>query len=196
MKILIYYFIVLSFCISISANGQLLPFRNFGVKDGLTNTNVKAMIRDDRGLLWIGTDFSINWFDGKRFYKPEIKTNIGQLLILNFYEDLQHDIWALTFFNGLYKFHDGEFTNYLIDTISKDAVTNTISGMVQVEKNKYIVIGIGVVYWFDGNRYTLFDSTNVQLVTNANNVVILPDETILLSTENGIFEYKYNSLCD
>ena len=82
------YFLILALCFN-QATAQLLPFKTYSSKDGLINKQVTAVIRDDLGLLWLGTPFGINWFDGTRFTEPPIKTLSGQLYITNFFKDSQ-----------------------------------------------------------------------------------------------------------
>src|SRR5215469_1198743 len=116
--------IALLFCLGVHA--QMMPFKNYGIKDGLFDNNVQAVIRDDRGLLWVGTDFGVNWFDGKHFYQPKIKTRVGQLYVNHFYKDRKGAIWTLTFFNGVIKYENGHFTNFLVDPLLRDVTTNTV----------------------------------------------------------------------
>jgi len=171
----------------------MMPFKNYGIKDGLGSNNVQAVIRDGRGLLWVGTDFGVSWFDGKRFYQPEIKTNIGQLYVKGFYQDKNHTIWILTFFNGIYKYQNGQFSNYLVDTLLKDAITNSVSDMVQVSATQYVVINQNAAYLFNGKKFAVFDPENTILKTKANAVTLLPHETIAFSTDDGVFLYRYNN---
>src|ERR1700722_6387065 len=125
---------VIPLLLSLHLHAQLMPFKNYGIKDGLNDNNAQALIKDDRGLLWVGTDFGVSWFDGKKFYQPPIKANVGQLNVTAFYKDRDDVIWILTFFNGLYKYQNGRFTNYLVDTSLKDASANTIVDMIQVSR--------------------------------------------------------------
>jgi ligand-binding sensor domain-containing protein/two-component sensor histidine kinase len=171
----------------------MMPFKNYGIKDGLNDNNVQAVIKDNRGLLWVGTDFGIYWFDGKRFYQPQVKTNIGQLYIAGFYKDRNGTIWVLTFFNGMFKYQNGRFTNYLVDKQVTVAGANYVSDMIQVSANKYIVIANGCSYLFDGQQFSIFAPTNPTLKKETNNVSQLADGTILFSTNNGIFLYRYNN---
>jgi signal transduction histidine kinase/ligand-binding sensor domain-containing protein len=182
------YAIVLLLCLD--AHAQIMPFKNYGIRDGLNDNNVQAVIRDDKGLLWVGTDFGISWFDGKRFYQPQLKTNIGQLYVTGFNKDRDGTIWVLSFFNGIFKYQNGRFTNYLIDKQLKDAGANYVSGMIQVSANKYIVIGDGSPYLFDGKSFSVFDAANPGLKRQTNSISQLPDGTILFSTDNGVFLYK------
>ena len=39
----------------------------YSIKNGLSNNTVNAVIKDDRGFLWIGTSEGLNRFDGSRF---------------------------------------------------------------------------------------------------------------------------------
>jgi len=171
----------------------MMPFKNYGIKDGLGSNNVQAVIRDDRGLLWVGTDFGVSWFDGKRFYQPEIKTNIGQLYVKGFYQDRNRTIWILTFFNGIYKYQNGRFSNYLVDTLLKDAITNSVTDMVQVSATQYVVINQNAAYLFDGKKFSVFDPDNPILKTKANAVTLLPGGTIAFSTGDGAFLYSYTN---
>ncbi len=187
------YVIVLLLCIDIGVQAQIIPFKNYGIKDGLIDNNVQAVIRDDRGLLWVGTDFGISWFDGKRFYQPQIKTNIGQLFVNGFYKDRDGSIWTLTFFNGIYKYKNGRFTNYLVDTLLHNAAENSISNMIQVSASKYVVVSDNSAYLFDGHKFSIFDPPNPSLKRSTNDVTQLADETILFSTDDGIFFYRYDN---
>ena len=71
------------------ATAQLLPFKTYSSNDGLISNKVTAITRDDLGILWIGTPFGINWFDGNRFTIPALNPAGGQLYITNFFKDSQ-----------------------------------------------------------------------------------------------------------
>src|SRR6188508_2682847 len=48
----------------------------FGIKDGLSDRDVKCLLKDHQGFLWIGTQKGLNRFDGYRF-KIYNKENAG-----------------------------------------------------------------------------------------------------------------------
>src|SRR5579872_542859 len=162
------YLVALLLCPGLHA--QLMPFRDYGIKDGLADNNVQAVTRDNRGLLWVGTDFGVYWYDGKRFYQPPIKATIGQLFVNSFYKDNNGAIWVLTYFNGIYKYKDNHFTNYMPDSSLKSASTNSAMGMVQLSAGEYVVICDGAPYLFDGRKFTVLDSANVLLRSRTNSV--------------------------
>jgi hypothetical protein len=55
----------------ISASAQNITLNSYSVKDGLSNSTVKAICQDDKGYIWIGTKNGLNAFDGyeiKNYY--------------------------------------------------------------------------------------------------------------------------------
>ena len=184
---LLFFNLLLFLCLASEA--QLMPFKNYGAKDGLNDNNVQAVIRDDKGLLWLGTDFGVTWFDGKSFYQPPVKTSVGQFYVTGFYKDWSGTIWVLTYFNGIFKYQHDRFTNYLVDPGLKNAVTNSISDMVQINQTEYVIISDGTPYLFDGKQFSLFDPANERLKKITNSVTLLSDNTILFSTNTGAFTY-------
>lgn len=63
-------------------------FRHLKVENGLSNNNVKTILKDSEGFLWIGTANGLNRYDGYSFkvYQPKEK-DIHSLL--------SNDIWNL-----------------------------------------------------------------------------------------------------
>ena len=43
-----------------------MKFRRLDTRDGLSNSNILALLRDSRGLVWIGTPYGLNRYDGYR----------------------------------------------------------------------------------------------------------------------------------
>lgn len=185
--------LILFLMLALHAGAQLMPFKNYGSGDGLSDNNVQAVIRDDRGLLWVGTDFGLYWFDGKKFYQPKIQTKIGQLYVTGFYKDHEGTIWVLTFFNGIYKYKNGVFTNYFIDNGLRKSASNPVSEMLQLADNKYIVLVDDCPYIFNGRSFTKFDPGNPFLKTQVNSVAIMHDGRVLFGTQDGLIVYNYFS---
>ncbi|MEM6396823.1 MAG: ATP-binding protein [Bacteroidota bacterium] len=67
----------LAILIGLPGHAQELPFtvRNFGIEEGLSNEWVSAIAQDEKGYLWIGTQYGLNRFDGHEFevftYRPK-----------------------------------------------------------------------------------------------------------------------------
>jgi len=62
---LVSYLALLAFSASSSAQRQL--FHEYGSSDGLSNLNVKCLLQDHVGYLWVGTDNGLFRYDGSAF---------------------------------------------------------------------------------------------------------------------------------
>lgn len=182
------YFLIPALCFN-QATAQLLPFKTYSTKDGLINNQVTAVIRDELGLLWIGTPFGINWFDGNRFKEPPIKTLSGQLYITNFFKDSQKNIWVLSFYNGLYKYKDFTFTNFLLDP-SIASNSNNVFDMAELENNSYLVATDQNIFRFDGKTFSVFDTTNKGMHIQFNSIGYVQDRWMFFGCSKGVFIYR------
>ena len=180
---------ILTLGLSHTAFSQILPFKTYTVKDGLLNKQINTMTRDNRGILWIGTAFGVNWYDGQRFSEPQIATRSGQLYVTNFYKDQKEIIWILTFYNGLYKFENNKFTNFLIDSNRIEATNNNILDMVQYDDKTYLIASDHNVYWFDGKRFWTVDSANKEMNIQFSTVTADRD-ALFFGSSKGIYEYR------
>ncbi len=179
------YFLVLLFYLQ--SYSQILPFKNYGVKDGLPTQLIYAAIKDNRGLLWIGTPYGVNWFDGKNFYHPYISSPAGQLYVINFYKDDNGDIWILTFYNGIYKFSKNHFINFLPNTAHLESNSNNVFDIVQLDALHYAIATDEGAFIFDGKKFTIIDSGRTE---NYNSIIKLQNGNLLLGNYTGLYCYK------
>lgn len=182
------YFLILALALN-KAAAQLLPFKTYSSKDGLTHNHVTAVTRDEKGLLWIGTPFGINWFDGDRFTEPPIKALSGQLYITNFFEDSKKNIWALSFYNGLYKYQDHRFINFLPNP-AIEAISNNIFDMIELGTDDFIIATDQNIFNFNGKTFSLFDPTNDKMHIQFNSIGLVKDRWLFFTCSKGVFVYK------
>ena len=96
---------LLIFClISAASFGQNnLRFTHYTTRDGLSDNIVTTLFQDSRGLLWIGTDNGLNYFDGISFqqiYPTDFdKVHLQSDLVTQLNEDADGNILLRT--------HDG-----------------------------------------------------------------------------------------
>ena len=74
-------------------------------KDGLSDNRVFALLKDQRGMLWIGTSNGLSRFDGKEFenfqYDPKDRTSVGANHVMRLMESKEGNIWVGTDGGGL-----------------------------------------------------------------------------------------------
>ncbi|MGZ8511566.1 MAG: ligand-binding sensor domain-containing protein, partial [Chitinophagaceae bacterium] len=178
------------FVIAQEPQAQVLPFKTYTTKDGLIDQRVTAIIKDDRGLLWVGTPFGMSWFDGTDFYEPPLKATTGQLYVTNFYKDQKGDIWTTSFYNGIYRYHEGKFTNFLPNAGDIASTQNNVFWLMQYDATRYLVGTDKNILWFDGQRFTAFEERNLDFQKHFRTFGKLPDGSVLLGGNEGIWLYK------
>ncbi|MBD1208451.1 MAG: SpoIIE family protein phosphatase [Ignavibacteria bacterium] len=99
------------------ASAQNLLFEHLSYEQGLSESNVTAILQDKQGFLWIGTSNGLNRYDGYSIiiYRndPNDSTSLANNAITALYEDESGILWVGTQ-NGLHRFDriTGRFTAY------------------------------------------------------------------------------------
>ncbi|MEM1321002.1 MAG: two-component regulator propeller domain-containing protein [Bacteroidota bacterium] len=92
-------------CGWLGLTAQEYSFTAVTIEDGLSQSTVNAMVQDQRGFLWIGTQDGLNCYDGHRFkvYKkdPFDTSSIADNYISNLYVDYKDRLWIGTMKGGL-----------------------------------------------------------------------------------------------
>jgi ligand-binding sensor domain-containing protein len=87
-------------------------FRSLIGRDGLLPAGARAILRDRRGVLWVGTDGEgVARQEGGRFVHYRQKDGLSGNRVRLVHEDRQGRIWVGTY-GGLSLFQDGRFINY------------------------------------------------------------------------------------
>ena len=76
--------------------GQLYPWREYTVSDGLPQTQARHLYEDSRGFIWILTRSGISRFDGLKFENYFRKDGLPSNLVNWILEDHEGTVWALT----------------------------------------------------------------------------------------------------
>lgn len=89
----------------ISAQHSPVIFEQLSARDGLLGNNVRSIIQDHQGFIWIGTYGGISRFDGYDFkgysYDGRDTTTLGGNHVIDLWEDPNGFIWAAISNGGL-----------------------------------------------------------------------------------------------
>lgn len=90
-----------------------IMFRQLSTSEGLSNNNVRCILRDDKGFLWVGTESGLNKYDGYTF--QHYYRNNSQLPddgISELFEGPDGNVWVKST-NGysIYNYQTGSFEN-------------------------------------------------------------------------------------
>ncbi len=178
-----------------------LQFIQLTPDDGLSSSNVTAIIQDHRGFIWAGTSDGLNRYDGFKFvvYKnvPRDSSSLSDNVIQTFFEDHNKNLFIGTE-DGL-SLYDREkdcFLNYMHDNSSplKGLVCTVMKISEDSSGNFWLATNSGLIY-FDRikNKAVQFthDPKNPQSLSNDNVEAVLIDENgrLWITTHKGLDEY-------
>jgi len=157
--------------ISLSAVGQSsYIFHKLTTDDGLSNSTVRAILKDSYGLLWIGTESGLNRYDGYGFtvYEgdPEVENSLWINDIWGLHEDGRSNIWINSGFNyAVYNRDKDSFINDIPNLLSELGIIVDRNYKVHIDKHGDLWVLSGqeaFFYDFKKNDLKIFE-INVQI---------------------------------
>ena len=115
--------VVFLLLITISGFSQRYYFESYGVKQGLSNSDVYAVTQDDEGYIWLGTKSGISRFDGKSFINYYSEEGTAPNGMKSICQDTAGGIWFGHIGGGLSYYLNGKFENRSIDSLNSDIVS-------------------------------------------------------------------------
>jgi signal transduction histidine kinase/CheY-like chemotaxis protein/ligand-binding sensor domain-containing protein/HPt (histidine-containing phosphotransfer) domain-containing protein len=172
-----------------TAFGQGYSFRNYGIKEGLAQSEVNGILEDQRGYLWIATDGGgVSVFDGVHF--RQLTTEQGGLKsneISDVYEDEAGRIWVghveggITVYDGL---HDSIIQK--LDNVTLDGAIKFVDDPLE---GFWVIADFQDLFRYDGRRFVHFDTAMGMPADSVMDMISLPNKHLLMATSQGIFQY-------
>ena len=188
---------LLLFCFSIGFvfsqeqvnNYKALKFKNFSLKEGLSQSSVLCILQDKKGFLWFGTRDGLNKYDGNEFKIFRRNSQDSKSLSSNFiktlYEDSKGNLWVGTI-DGLNKFNlkTNSFERYVIDTKKKGFDHFEIWSIVE-DENEYLWLGTSLGIKKIDTKKDVF----VEAVYNESdkNIFNAPTRSLLMTSNNELW---------
>lgn len=110
---------------------QNIRFEQLSLEEGLSQSVVTAILQDQAGFLWIGTEDGLNRYDGYTFkvFKPDEDdpASLSDRWITSLAEDANGQIWIGTRFGGANRYDpvSGNFTRILPDETNPQGLSNS-----------------------------------------------------------------------
>lgn len=95
----------------ISPDGNIKNFRHHPTVNSVSNNQIRYIIEDDGGKIWVGTFFGLNQYDPqtglwkKYINQDHISHSISHSSVFALYKDIQGTIWVGTYFGGVNYFN-------------------------------------------------------------------------------------------
>jgi ligand-binding sensor domain-containing protein/serine phosphatase RsbU (regulator of sigma subunit) len=138
-------------------------FSFYKTLQGLKNNNIRCMLQDKTGNLWLGTDGGgVCRYDGKYFTKFTDKEGLSNNLVLSILEDKGGNLWFGTYGGGVCRYDGKSFTNFTIE----EGLSNNIVWRILEDKtgNLWFATDGGGVCSYNGNRVDdILNGTNLYL---------------------------------
>ena len=105
-----------------------LRFTHLTTNDGLSQSNVKAILQDRRGFMWFATQDGLDRYDGNTFvvykHNPNDPDSLSANLVTDLIEDDQGYLWIATYTGGVNKFdpRTERFTHYRHDPSNPNSI--------------------------------------------------------------------------
>lgn len=94
-KLILTFLIFAAFCTVSPAHSSVSSFRHITEEDGMSSNQVRAIIQDRLGFVWLGTDQGLDRYDGTQFRSYPFHNEKLGTTVLSLFEDEQC-IWAGT----------------------------------------------------------------------------------------------------
>jgi len=79
-----------------SAYPQMLPFRNYSIELGLSESVAHDILQDEKGYIWVATGYGLNRFDGNYFSQYYEEDGLANNRVHSLFQDSEYAIWIGT----------------------------------------------------------------------------------------------------
>jgi len=166
-------------------------FVSYSKLQGLRHDQIRSMIQDKMGNIWLGTDDGLTKYDGKYFSHYTTEQGLNNNLILSVFQDRKGNLWFGTFRGGVTKY-DGK---YLTSFTTAEGLLNNVVNCISEDTsgNMWFGTGGGLVK-YDGSYFTNFTQSTGLCHNDVRSVVQDISGKIWISTNgNGISVFDGNS---
>jgi len=170
--------LLIVFCYAHVGIAQQFSFINYGVKEGLSQSQVTDVCQDDLGYLWVSTQSGLSKFDGEEFVNFSVDDGLaGNTIHKLLYSSKDKTLWIASA-NGITRFKDNVFTPYYFES------KLSVNDLILHEDTLYVASKKGVYSFKDGylNQYSSFFSVREFAALN--------DSILLCATNEGLFEFS------
>ena len=147
-----------------------IRFGRISLEQGLSQSVVEAILQDDKGFMWFGTEDGLNRYDGYEFvvytHDPETLDSLSDNWIWSLYEDQSGVLWIGTNTGGLNRFdrETDQFMHYQNDPNDPHSLSHNAVRSIHEDREGVLWIGT----W--GGGLNRFDRDTEQFIRYQNDV--------------------------
>lgn len=175
----------------------LPQYRQYTLRDGLSQMQVLCMMQDSRGYIWIGTKAGLNCYNGKDFvcYTTSKYPQIINDYIYNICEDSKGRIWASTN-NGILRVNGNDIRYFHLNSNPPPAITTDNTGRLWFAKIVSPELKFSIHY-IEGDSIESYPvNLNEKLIQNHFDLKYIEDEDALLLTNDTLLYRIKNNISE
>lgn len=178
---------------------QQLFFDHLGIEKGLSQNSVLCITQDKSGIVWLGTRYGLNSYDGYHIntylYRDGDTTSLSNDYITSLYTDSKGNVWVGT--GAGLNIYNPTSNNFKRILTNKNALNNTINCITE-DKAGNIWVGTtkGLKCFIKGNINSLKGYFNGKAQKSAHNVRCIYQDNldkIWIGTSNGLFTLQQSA---
>lgn len=169
---------------------QQFPSKNYSTLNGLPNNSVFSVLKDSRGILWVGTDNGVSKIQNEEIQNLYESDGLAYNNCWDIVEDGNHYLWFGSFGGGLTFFDGKKFTIFNI----KNGLVNNLIRKLFIYKN-YLFVGThDGVSAIDINTFKITNYKDKAIQGNFQSMDFFEykGEVYLVSYRDGIFKINLN----
>ena len=190
---LLIFVAIFTFCIVNNLGAQNFPFREYGVQDGLPQSQTTTIFQDARGFLWISSRNGLSRFDGIEFKNYFRRDGLPGNYVGMIFEDISHKLWVLSP-EGI-SYYNGRGFDYFKPEIGTGL---TFSYLVTIDNmDNFYVLAQSRILKFNNGIYSDYTSQYKSLDTlKVKNIWFdrRNDELLILDLRGHFWSWKNESL--
>ncbi len=180
--------LLLLVCLASLVQAQTTSFINYGVEQGLVQSQVQTLEQDNEGNLWIGTLAGLSKYNGRTFENFSRKNGLAEDWITVSYKDKRGDLWFGHWAGGVSRYNANR---HKFESLNLEEYTRfkTVTAIQEDPQGYYWIATEGSgIFIYDPGKNKMF-ALNVKDGIASSNVYDLTLDkygNMWIATDNGI----------
>lgn len=166
---------------------ELNPVKNLK----LPSNWIRSLLVDSKQRLWVGTNMGVAVFKDSARIIPDLFNDLNNLLITNFYEDYDGNIWIKTYNKGIYIFNENNKKLIHFDYLNK-ILSNRIISIFFVNNGVMISDVNGGISFFRPKLLNTISADNGLIDEYVQCIYEDKPSEFLVGTVKGLYKIKKN----
>lgn len=183
------------------AQNKIAKFSSLTIEDGLSQNDVKSIVKDHLGFMWFSTDDGLNRYDGYNFtvYKHDAKDphSLPANDVTHLFEDKQGNLWIGSGGGlSLYNYDSNNFTTFKANKDDENTISDPdVSYIFQDSKDRIWVCSYAGLNLFDvkTKKVKRFMYTKNRDDIAVHHITSIAEDnagTLWLGTEGGLVQFN------